>query len=59
MMRTDIYVLVTHLEVRQAELNLPIQTSRSHKGWVKGVWPVGGHQYFDVSTWVEAVQLVN
>ncbi len=56
------YVLVTlltHLQVRQTELYLPVQTSRSHQGWVQGVWSVGGHQDFDVASGVKAVQLVD
>lgn len=50
---------VTHLQVRQAEFDLPVQTTRSHEGRVQGVRSVGGHQHFDVTTWVEAIQLVD
>lgn len=50
---------ITHLQVRQAEFDLPVQTSRSHEGRVQGVRSVGGHQHFDVATWVEAIQLVD
>lgn len=50
---------VTHLEVRQAEFDLPVQTTRSHEGRVQGVRSVGGHQHFDVATWVKAIQLVD
>ncbi|KAF3859637.1 hypothetical protein F7725_022036, partial [Dissostichus mawsoni] len=45
--------------VRQAELDLPVQTSGSHQRWVQGVRPVGGHQNLDVSSRIEAVQLVD
>lgn len=48
-----------HLQVRQTELDLPVQTSGSHQGWVQCVWSVGGHQNFDVATRVKAVQLVD
>lgn len=48
-----------HLQVGQAELDLPVQTSGPHQGRVQGVWSVGGHQYFDVASRVEAVQLVD
>lgn len=48
-----------HLQIRQAELDLPVQTSRSHEGRVQGVWSVGGHQHFDVAARVKAVQLVD
>lgn len=53
------WAVMIHLQIRQAELDLPVQTSRSHEGRVQGVWSVGGHQHFDVATWVEAVQLVD
>lgn len=49
----------THLQVRQAELDLPVQTSGSHQGRVQGVRSVGGHQHFDVASRVEAIQLVD
>lgn len=48
-----------HLQVRQAELDLAVQTARSHEGRVQGVRSVGGHQHLDVTTRVEAVQLVD
>lgn len=48
-----------HLQVRQAELDLPVQTAGPHEGRVQGVRSVGGHQHLDVASWVEAVQLVN
>lgn len=48
-----------HLQVRQAKLDLAVQTAWSHEGRVQGVWPVGGHQHLDVATRVEAVQLVD
>lgn len=54
-----VYGNISHLQVGEAELNLPVQTSRSHQGWVQCVWSVGGHQNFDVSTRIEAVQLVD
>lgn len=51
--------LLGHLQVRQAELNLPVQTARSHQGRVECVRSVGGHQNLDVPTRVEPVQLVD
>lgn len=48
-----------HLQVGQAELDLPVQTAGPHEGRVQGVWSVGGHQYLDVATRVETVQLVD
>ena len=48
-----------HLQVGQAELDLPVQTSGSHQGRVQGVRSVGGHQHLDVASGVEAVQLVD
>lgn len=51
--------LLTRLQVRQAELDLPVQTSRPHEGRVQGVRSVGGHQHFDVATRVKSVQLVD
>lgn len=58
-MRIYLHVSLTHLQVRQAELDLPVQTSGSHQGRVQGVRSVGGHQHFDVASRVEAVQLVD
>lgn len=49
----------THLKVRQAELDLPIQTSGPHQGRVQRVRPVGGHQHFDVASRVETIQLID
>lgn len=48
-----------HLQVRQAELDLAVQTAGPHEGRVQGVWSVGGHQHLDVAARVEAVQLVD
>lgn len=52
-------VIGRHLQVRQAELYLPVQTSRPHQGRIQRVRSVCGHQNFDVSSGVEAVQLVD
>lgn len=30
----------------------------SDEGWIQGFYPVGGHDDFNISPWVEAVQLV-
>lgn len=48
-----------HLQVGQAELDLPVQTSRSHQGRVQCVRSVGGHQHLDVASRVEAIELVD
>lgn len=48
-----------HLQVRQAELYLPVQASRPHQGRIQSIWSVCGHQDFDVSSGVKAVQLVD
>lgn len=53
--------LVRHvyLQVRQTELDLPVQTAGSHQGRIQCVWSIGGHQNFDVATRVETIQLVD
>lgn len=48
-----------HLQVRQAELDLSVQTTGSHESRVQSVRSVGGHQDLDVSSGVKSVQLVD
>uniref|UniRef100_A0A672SWC1 Prestin-like n=1 Tax=Sinocyclocheilus grahami TaxID=75366 RepID=A0A672SWC1_SINGR len=52
-------VATTHFQVRQAELNLSVQTTGSHQSRIQGVWSVGGHQDFNVSSGIESIQLVD
>jgi len=51
-------VLETHLNVRQRELNLPIDSSRSNERRIEGFDLVGRHDDLDVSSRVESVELV-
>lgn len=55
----SIPVRKTHFQVRKAELDLPIQAPRSHQSRVQSVRSIGGHEHFDVASWVETIQLVD
>lgn len=48
-----------HLQIRQAELYLPIQPAGPHQGWIQSIGPVCSHQHFDVASWVKTIQLVD
>ena len=49
----------TNLEIGQSELDLAIEASGSHQSRIEGVRSVGGHEHFDVTARVKAVQLVD
>ena len=44
--------------IRVLEQNLPVNTTRSDQGRIKGIDLVGGHDDLDVTTIIETVQLV-
>jgi len=48
----------THLNIRQRELNLPIDPSRSNKRRIERFNLVGGHDNLDVSSRVESIELI-
>ena len=41
--------ILTINSIRDADLNLSVQSPRSAEGWIQGIWPVGGSQYKHVS----------
>jgi hypothetical protein len=55
----DLEDLRTALEVRKAELDLTIQTTGTQQRRVERIGSVGGHQHLDVTTRIEAIELVD
>ena len=47
----------THLEVRWSKFNFTVNTTRAHERRVKCVWPICGHDDFDVAPSVKPIQL--
>ena len=41
--------ILTINSIRDADLNLSVQSPGSAEGWVQGIWPVGGRQYKHVT----------
>ena len=46
------------LDVRQRELDLPVDTARSDKRWVERLDLVGGHDDLHVAATIETIKLV-
>ena len=49
----------SRLEVWKPKLDLSVQATWAEQRWVEGVGSVGGHEDFDITTGVEAIQLVD
>ena len=58
-LRVDLEDVHSALEVRQSELNLSVDSSRSHQSWIQGIWSVGSHKHLNVPSWLETVHLVD
>ena len=54
----DLENLYSALEVGQAELDLPIESTRTSKCRIKRVRSIRSHEHFDVTSGVETIQLV-
>ncbi|GMR51335.1 hypothetical protein PMAYCL1PPCAC_21530, partial [Pristionchus mayeri] len=59
LLSVDLEDVRTENEVEQRETDLPVESSGSHEGGVKGVGMVSRHLYLDVSVGVESVELVD
>ena len=55
----DLEDLGAALEIRQAELNLPIQPPWAQQSRVQRIRPVGGHEHLDVVPSVKPIELVH
>ena len=51
--------LNSSLQVRKTKLYLSVESTWSGKGWIQGIWSVGGHEHFDIASGVESVELVD
>mmetsp|Transcript_39259 Transcript_39259/g.92428 ORF Transcript_39259/g.92428 Transcript_39259/m.92428 type:complete len:217 (+) Transcript_39259:385-1035(+) len=47
------------LEIRQAELDLSVQSSRPQEGRIQSVRTIRGHEYLHIAAGIEAVELVH
>jgi len=46
------------LHVREWELDLPVNTTWSNQSGIQGLYPVRGHDNFDVSACIKTVELI-
>lgn len=55
----DLEDLCAAIKIRQAELNLPIQPSRTQQRRVQRIRPVGGHEHLDIAPRIKPIKLVH
>jgi len=57
--RVDLEDVRAAFQIGQPKLHFTIETSGTHECWIQSVGSIGGHQHFDVSTWIEAIELID